>query len=102
MPADPRITVLRADLSKQLSLPRSVDELAACVVMAPPYSVFARCLALTAWYVDVWTLCPPPALPLAASYGLREVGCVDGDAFDPPSVGEHHIVVRGPFARGLL
>ena len=96
-PTDPRIVVHRVDLTQVMVLPND-----ACVVMAPPYSLIAHVFAMTAFYENVWSLCPTGALDLAASYELHEVGCVDGDAFDPPSTGKHHIVVRGPFARGLL
>lgn len=97
---DPRVRVVPADLGmKGVEFWFPVD---ACVVMAPPYALFERCLTLVERYEDVWTLCPPRHVDLALRLGLRRVGEVGGDAFHPPATGRHHLLARGPFAAALV
>jgi len=90
------IVTVRADLNEDVYLPPG-----ACVVSAPPYDIFPRCLDLMGKYTDVWTLCPPRHLDLALQRGLRLVATETGGMFDPPSKGLHHILVRGDFAKDL-
>lgn len=93
IPSDHRIQIVKSDLRSDILLPEPNETV--CVVMAPPYCLLDRCLDLVSPYANVWTLSPD------RRSGFREVGCVMGDVFDPPSKGKHYILVRGPFAERL-
>lgn len=90
----PRVIVHGGDLQQLRVLPEGVHP---CSVSAPPYSCLPHLVHILdlhgVW--DVVTFAPRSKVMDLLDAGFRVAQRISGSCFDPPSTGEHCILVRG-------